>query len=61
MSERELKATIPLTERELDAVTRLVREQLRRIGTTTREAGPQRVLLRKILEKLDHASLTTQE
>ncbi len=58
MSERELKATIPLLERELDALTFLVREQLARMPT---RRGPMRSTLTKLLEKLDHANLTTQE
>jgi hypothetical protein len=47
-----LIADIPLTEAELDAVTRLVRDHIARLPNL-----PLRTLLRGVLQKLDHASL----
>lgn len=47
-----LKADIPLTEAELDLVTRLVREHIARTPSKT-----VRATLRNVLAKLDHAQL----
>lgn len=46
----ELMATIPLTETEIDTLSRIVRE---RIDTTGNKNT--RATLRRVLEKLDHA------